>query len=837
MPNPPNQRDPDQDPRNNGSMEDSTSMTIEFLRARLLAERSVSRTARQRADELAKRVVELEEQLKIVCLQRKKAEKATTDVLAILGNHEEESSVSSEMRSGNRGDEFSSCELYSSPSCSKSLSWESGKNSSHSCEKKHMDSSGRRRGTFTSPTSGSPRRRLGKSCRQIRRREMRSAVEESRINNEMMAPRDTGGATCPQGVSTRSDIESEIQRECSNKQDKQILREGPVSGDLENQQSAANPSYYLTVDGSEKDMERALEEQAQLIGKYEEEEKAQREWEEKFRENNNSTPDSCEPGDQSDITDEREETKVQSPPCTVQTIASESQEIHLKVENICLPKESVDSQSDGLQSAPCADMECFQDQNPSFKLGNESPASDFVFPAATHKQDQQSSGNYSILPSSCLCSSHLDGSPGNKSAEIVPSHSGSSVLKQDTSGSKNVNYALMPREGPNKLGSVLESLQQAKLSLKHQLNTSLSVDDVSFKKPIRFSALDRPEVPAGCTGLFRVPSDFHLEGTTKASVLDSNVQLSLTNYSHDSGSMPSVDDRFVTRPYTELRPSVSVGDRHVAIPTSVRMSTYNTPSGEPVESWSRFSSQKAFSGITWDTGLQSSNRYPYNDLNVGIGLPSSGTNTSPSYPFYPDLMLRMPANEVPQLMSSRGTGIPSSNRGLQLVSSREPGMPVSNGGLQLISSRGAGIPSSNGGLQLGSSREPGMPLSNEGLQLVSSREPGMPLSNEGLQLVSSRGAGIPSSNGGLQLMSSAEPGMPLYNERPQFVPTGVPGMSLIDNQRQQFVSSGRSGMPMSNERPHLFSSRGPGMPLSNERQQLVSGRVAGMPLDNHFSFL
>lgn len=31
-------------------------MTIEFLRARLLSERSVSRTARQRADELAQRV-------------------------------------------------------------------------------------------------------------------------------------------------------------------------------------------------------------------------------------------------------------------------------------------------------------------------------------------------------------------------------------------------------------------------------------------------------------------------------------------------------------------------------------------------------------------------------------------------------------------------------------------------------------------------------------------------------------------------------------------------------------------------------------------------------------
>ena len=39
-----------------GQMADSTAMTVDFLRARLLSERSVSRAARERADELAKRV-------------------------------------------------------------------------------------------------------------------------------------------------------------------------------------------------------------------------------------------------------------------------------------------------------------------------------------------------------------------------------------------------------------------------------------------------------------------------------------------------------------------------------------------------------------------------------------------------------------------------------------------------------------------------------------------------------------------------------------------------------------------------------------------------------------
>lgn len=57
--------------------------------------------------------------------------------------------------------------------------------------------------------------------------------------------------------------------------------------------SGANPlNKNHHVDGyvREKDMEKALEHQAQLIDQYEAMEKVQREWEEKFRENNSTTP-------------------------------------------------------------------------------------------------------------------------------------------------------------------------------------------------------------------------------------------------------------------------------------------------------------------------------------------------------------------------------------------------------------------------------------------------------------------------------------------------------------------------------------------------------------------
>lgn len=146
--------------------------------------------------------MELEEELKIVSLQRKKAEKAAADVLAILENNgisefsdefdstseqdvihceskaghspeEEESSVDSRMQR-NHTDELSSSELESSPLPGRRLSWKGCKDCSRSREKKYMDSPIRRRNSSVSTTSASPRCRVGKSCRQIRRRETRS---------------------------------------------------------------------------------------------------------------------------------------------------------------------------------------------------------------------------------------------------------------------------------------------------------------------------------------------------------------------------------------------------------------------------------------------------------------------------------------------------------------------------------------------------------------------------------------------------------------------------------------------------------------------------------------
>lgn len=91
----------------------------------------------------------------------------------------------------------------------------------------------------------------------------------------------------PQGVPDGSGSRPETVREGSETTQK-VLSEGPLSGRTENQRSTNH--FDVNGHGQGRDMEKALEDKAQLIDQYEEMEKAQREWEEKFRENNNSTP-------------------------------------------------------------------------------------------------------------------------------------------------------------------------------------------------------------------------------------------------------------------------------------------------------------------------------------------------------------------------------------------------------------------------------------------------------------------------------------------------------------------------------------------------------------------
>ncbi|KAK8483636.1 hypothetical protein V6N13_062628 [Hibiscus sabdariffa] len=612
-----------QDQRITCNMEDST-MTIEFLRARLLSERSVSKSARQRADELARRVAELEEQLRIVSVQRRRAEKATADVLAILENNgvsdvseeidsssdqeppfesnidnastkEEECSVSSKVRR-KESEELSGSDDFSSIS-GRSLSWKGRKNASHSPEK-YKDKLVRRHNNFSCMGFSSPKHRQGKSCRQIRRRESRLVAEVPKSDDVKADP--------------------------------------PVNGLVTSLEVNTNQSE------SEKDMEKALEHQAQLIDRYEAMERAQREWEEKFRENNSSTPDSCDPGNNSDVTEERDEAKTQT------QYASGTGRLRVQEaegEHICFSTELPKTQPHDPVPPSHGDMDQLQDHNYSSSLSPVSlnPTSPGPMAKENHQESPQS--NHSPLHSS-----HAHGSTGNQTMPLLSSDmSGSSTM--EPLGNKNEIYALVPHETSGRFTNVLDALKQARISLQQKINISPEIEGASGGKAIEPSVYgrkvgERVEIPVGCSGLFRVPTDFSAEAS-KVNFPGSGLRFSLANYYPDAGVAPTSSNHLLPTTYNNTHSSSS--------------SNYLPVTGDPfytspyMDVRSSFSTLPTASGYINDDQILTrryaetrsrSTQNPHFDPYLEPGPPSSALQSYPTFPSYPDL--------VPQIQSREG---------------------------------------------------------------------------------------------------------------------------------------------------------------------------------------
>ncbi|VFQ62838.1 unnamed protein product [Cuscuta campestris] len=465
-------------------MEDSSSKTVEFLRARLLSERSISRAAKQRADELAKRVTELEKQLRIVSLQRKKAEKATETVLAILENHgvgdasddfdsvsdqgtalcesnvsdckdefkEEEASAERnlEMR-GISGEAYSSSEVDSSLPFGRNLSWKSDRSTPHSLSrKKYMDSS--RRSSSSASTASSSK--VAKSCRRIRRRETISDVEES--HNEttmqlMQATRDNSGITHAQNLHgvTRSGTESprgDLTCHADNSHS-----EFPAFLILENENQEDNDNVSNHTHEDDKDMEKALQHQSELIGQYEAEERLQREWEEKHTEDSNFVPDSSRDiGNHSDVSEERDDIRAVSNDQSAKvTICSQDLQDHGRVDD-----------EDSLSPASLLKTNC---DNISV---SQSSSPEFAFPTMPKE---------------------------NNPSKQTPSSS--TLLKPNNTSGGKCELALVLPETNKNVRNVLEALEQAKFSLREELNIT---SQIQGGRPV---------------GLFRLPTDINFEST------------------------------------------------------------------------------------------------------------------------------------------------------------------------------------------------------------------------------------------------------------------------------------------------------------------------------------
>ncbi|XP_074305448.1 uncharacterized protein LOC141640619 [Silene latifolia] len=462
--------------------EDSPVITIEYLRARLLAERSVSKAAKERADELSKRVKELEDQLKIVSLQRKRAEKATLDVLSYLESHgvsdiselyesesdQEDSLCESNtgkinedknfdsLRTNEHGKESSGSDHESAPSSIGSLSWKGRNKTAPLIEKKYFDSPTRRQ-TNSPLTNSSPRRRHGKSCRQIKRREVRLVVEEPSHSTLKTDVQDSNrlGSSVDQAYCL--DTKSVKLEQSSDRLVERGFRRNEVSLSFEDQTQAGDASSSnRRHEPSGEMMERALKHQAQLIGLNEAQEKAQRDWEDKYADNHISVQDSCEPGNHSDVTEERDENKAGVAHLGEVTANHHDGQKEGSEGNFQRKQSSI-THFNSFKLSPDADTGLTGNDNLSEMQSYRFTASDFAFPTVSN--------------------------------EPIQKH-------------ENGHHSIVPHEEPHRPDGILSALQEAKLILKQQIsslpksNESAQDDDVYGLN-----------IPLACSRLFRVPTD------------------------------------------------------------------------------------------------------------------------------------------------------------------------------------------------------------------------------------------------------------------------------------------------------------------------------------------
>ncbi|KAM0886083.1 hypothetical protein ACQ4PT_029913 [Festuca glaucescens] len=280
-----------------GSTAEAAPMTIDFLRARLLSERSVSRASKERADQLAARVAELEEQVRAVTEQRRQAEREAAEVLAILESKGFSGSLSDALDSGSDNDDGTSEEArprdaettgadaarshgeeerdHDPPAAEKGeeadddttsagtalqpggLSWK-GRSVSPRKARQLRQRHRRSYAYLVAAEDPSPKYRMGQSCRKNKRKELSSG--------RLVAPEQGGKAVL--NDDGRAELDGEV--------------------DGEEQSSGNGGGQYVIRYEKDGEMAKVLEKQAELIGQYEAEERAQRDWEKKFNDNRSS---------------------------------------------------------------------------------------------------------------------------------------------------------------------------------------------------------------------------------------------------------------------------------------------------------------------------------------------------------------------------------------------------------------------------------------------------------------------------------------------------------------------------------------------------------------------
>jgi len=442
-------------------------MTVDFLRARLLSERSVSRAAKERADELAKRVAELEEQVRAVTAQRRQAERAADEVLAILdsqgfGGHlsDDDSDSDQEGDARSRGDtarapgeeEQAAAKREAEDALSGTaqpaggLSWKGRSVSPHKATQlKHKE---RRRSYFylLSSDDSSPKYRMGQSCRKNKRR-----IELSN-GSRSAAPEDDGsGAGSQKRRQDGSDVTDDGQADVN----------GEVVGDEQSSGDGGGGQYVIRYE-KDGEMERVLERQAELIGQYEEEEKAQREWEKRYNENRNANKVGVEVKNKTYQTDAKSKSSKKDLPTTINPSAQ------------CLPDGSF-SKSPQYASQETGSQRREAGNEPDH--GRAPTSSISAQESSTVTRQDQDRGD--------LISDGDSGYNANaeRCATKAPSDWSSSQFHDNTDSQADTQPYRPASSNIADIESVLQALQRARISLSAKLSKPVPPSQVTLALP------------------------------------------------------------------------------------------------------------------------------------------------------------------------------------------------------------------------------------------------------------------------------------------------------------------------------------------------------------------
>ncbi|XP_037407434.1 uncharacterized protein LOC119269648 isoform X2 [Triticum dicoccoides] len=429
-------------------------MTIDFLRARLLSERSVSRASKERADQLAARVAELEEQVRAVTAQRRQAEREAAEVLAVLESRGFCGSLSDVLDSGSDDAE----EEERDEPCDATVTGGDPAPRSHGeegpeQEQEQPPAKGERKeeedatsGTALQPGGlswkgrcASPRR-----ARQLKQRHRRSYVYFLASQSDP-SPKYRMGQSCRKNKRKELSVAAVVaesrkeQRDgprCAD-DDGRTEFDGEVGGDDRRSSGDGGGQYVMRRDDGDGEMERVLEKQAELIGQYEAEEKAQTDWEKKF----NDTGSSPNKGD------------VEAD-CHLQTKSGGEKLVVSRP-----PKNSSE------EMAP----------TPAISAQGSSSYST----ATRRSQDQQGDAN------SDGCSSRYTTSASSSGLGAVkaPSESSPSVSKVSDWSSSRFHDHADDQQGNIDVESVLQALQRARISLRQKLDRPLPPSQVTLALP------------------------------------------------------------------------------------------------------------------------------------------------------------------------------------------------------------------------------------------------------------------------------------------------------------------------------------------------------------------